>query len=83
MKKALIANQSKSEMAEKIKALQKENNELTRNIGELEEEAEEIVKREEVERERVIEDHEEFKRVAKENIAVLKIELDKVLSTKV
>ena len=83
MKKALIANQSKSEMAEKIKALQKENNELTRNIGELEEEAEEIVKREEVERERVIEEHDEFKRVAKENIAVLKIELDKVLSTKV
>ena len=83
MKKALIANQSKSEMAEKIKALQKENNELTRNIGELEEEQEEIVKRDEEERERVIEDHAEMKRVAIENIAVLKIELDKVLSTKV
>ena len=70
-------------MAEKIKALQKENNELTRNIGELEIEAEDIVKREEEQRERVIEEHAEIKRVAKENIAVLKIELDKVLSTKV
>ena len=62
MKKALIANQSKSEMAEKIKALQKENNELTRTIGELWEESEEIVRREKEERDRVIEEHTETKR---------------------
>ena len=62
MKKALIANQSKSEMAEKIKALQKENTELTRTIGELQEESEEIVRREKEERDRVIEEHTETKR---------------------
>ena len=46
-------------------------------------ETEDIVRREKEERDRVIEEHAETKRQAKENIAVLKIELDKVLATKV
>ena len=57
MKKALIADQSKSEMADRIKALEKENKELRKTIEELEDEAEEIVRKEEEERASVIEEH--------------------------
>ena len=83
MKKALIADQTKSEMADQIKALEKENKELARTIEELEIEAEEIVRKEADERVTLIENHDEDKRSTRESITVLKIELDKVLSTKV
>ena len=83
MKKALIADQSKSEMHDRIKALQKENKELGRTIEELDDESEKIVRKEAEERETLIEQHLEMKRQARETIAVLKIDLDKVLSTKV
>ena len=43
MKKALKADQAKSEMNEKIKTLKKENKELKKRIEELEEEAEELI----------------------------------------
>ena len=49
-------------MHERIKALEKENKELTRTIQELEDEAEDIVKKEEVSRSAVIEEHTEIKR---------------------
>ena len=62
MKKALIADQSKAEMADRIKALEKENNELTRTIHDLEYEAEDIVSKEEKQRAEVIEEHTEIKR---------------------
>ena len=80
MKKALIADQTKSVMHDRIKGLEKENKELTKTIQELEDESEEIVRKFDEEREAVIEEHTELKRVAKENIAVLKIDLDKVLA---
>ena len=62
MKKALIADQSKSEMADRIKALEKENKELVKLIEELDDNAEEIVRKDAEERAVVIEDHEEMKR---------------------
>ena len=49
-------------MHERIKALEKENKELTRTILDLEDEAEDIVKKEEEERSKVIEEHIEVKR---------------------
>ena len=62
MKKALIADQSKSQMNDKIKALEKENKELAKTIEELEIEAEEIVRKEEEQRTAEIETHAEMKR---------------------
>ena len=62
MKKALIADQSKSAMHDRIKALEKENKELGRTIDELEDEAEEIVRKFDEQREAVIEEHAELKR---------------------
>ena len=44
MKKALKADQAKTEMNERIKALEKENKELKKQIEELEHEAECIVR---------------------------------------
>ena len=49
-------------MHERIKALEKENKELTRTILDLEDEAEDIVKKEDEERSKVIEEHIELKR---------------------
>ena len=49
-------------MHERIKALEKENKELTRTILDLEDEAEDIVKKEEEERSKVVEEHIEVKR---------------------
>ena len=49
-------------MHERIKALEKENKELTRTIQDLEEDAEDIVRKEEDERSKVIEEHIEMKR---------------------
>ena len=44
-------------MADRIKALEKENKELRKTIEELEDEGEEIVRKEEEERASVIEEH--------------------------
>ena len=49
-------------MHERIKALEKENKELTRTTQELEEDAEDIVRKEAVLRSAVIEEHTEIKR---------------------
>ena len=62
MKKALIADQEKSAMHDRIKALEKENKELTRHIEDLEDESEEIVRKFDESREAVIEEHIELKR---------------------
>ena len=70
-------------MADRIKALEKENKELRKTIEELEDEGEEIVRKEEEERASVIEEHIATRAQYKEQITILKIELDKVLSTKV
>ena len=43
LKKALIAYQSKTDMHDKIKALKKENNELRKNIGSLEQEEADVI----------------------------------------
>ena len=82
MKKALKADQAKSEMNEKIKTLKKENKELKKRIEELEEEAEQLIQSDEEEREKNSSEHAEKRKAKKDEIAVLKIELDKILTTK-
>ena len=62
MKKALIADQTKSVMHDRIKGLEKENKELNKTILELEDESEDIVRKFDEEREAVIEEHAELKR---------------------
>ena len=47
MRKALMAEQSKSDMESRIKALEKENEELKQEIEDKEKEIEEMIKREE------------------------------------
>ena len=82
MKKALKADQAKTEMNEKIKTLKKENKELKKRIEELEAEADAQVQNDEEERERLSKEHAEKKKAKKDEVSVLKIELDKILTTK-
>lgn len=82
MKKALLADKDKTQMNDRINSLEKENRELVRLIGELEEEAETIVHNYQQNRDQVYEEHEQLKKSKREEISALKIELDKQLSTK-
>lgn len=61
MKKALVAEQSKSEMNLKIKALEKENKELGRQITYLEEKIERTQEENETERVELSKEHAEVK----------------------
>lgn len=82
LKKALIAYQSKTDMHDKIKALKKENNELRKHISSLEEQEADIIAKENAEKTRQDEDHEAEKTTYKEEIMKTKVELDKLMSTK-
>ena len=82
LKKALIAYQSKTDMHDRIKALQKENNELRKNIETLEEEEQEIIEQEEAERTREQAAFADEKKNMKDQIDAIKVELDKLMSTK-
>lgn len=82
LKKALIAYQSKTDMHDKIKALKKENNELRKTISSLEEQEADIIAKENAEKTRQDEDHETEKTTYKEEIMKTKVELDKLMSTK-
>lgn len=83
MKKALKADQAKTEMNDRIKTLKKENKELKKRIEELEAESEALVANDKEERERLSTEHAGKKKSLYDQIAVLKIELDKLLTTKV
>ena len=82
LKKALIAYQSKTDMHDRIKALQKENNELRKTIESLEQEEQEFLANEEAERTKIIEAHDAEKQTMKDEIMRTKVELDKLMSTK-
>ena len=82
LKKALIAYQTKTDMAEKIKALQKENNDLKKTIHTLEQEESDIRTQGESERSREKEAYISEKTKMKDEIMRTKVELDKLMSTK-
>ena len=82
LKKALIAYQTKTDMAEKIKALQKENNDLKKTIHALEQEESDIRTQGESERSREKEAYISEKTKMKDEIMRTKVELDKLMSTK-
>ena len=69
-------------MHDKIKALKKENNELRKRIGNLEQDEEDLIEEETAEHERQNEEHEAEKKSMKDDISRTKVELDKLMSTK-
>ena len=82
LKKALIAYQSKTDMHDKIKALKKENNELRKTIAALEEAEEDFIATEKANKEQEDEAHRAEKKGYKDEIATTKVELDKLMSSK-
>ena len=80
LKKALIAYQSKTDMHDRIKALKKENNELRKKIGSLEQNEADILANHKVQIAEEEEAHQTQRQVFKDEIAVTKVELDKVMS---
>ena len=82
LKKALIAYQSKTDMYDRIKALKKENNELRKTIGSLEQEEADIIADEQRESQKMQEDHDSEKKTMIDTIKATKVELDKLMSTK-
>ena len=82
LKKALIAYQSKTDMHDRIKSLQKENNELRKTIEALEQEETDFLADDEAERTRQMDAHNSEKQTMKDEIARTKVELDKLMSTK-
>lgn len=69
-------------MHDKIKALQKENNELRKTIESLEQEEADFLADDEAERTRLMDTHNTEKQTMKDEIARTKVELDKLMSTK-
>ena len=82
LKKALIAYQSKTDMHDKIKALKKENNDLRKAIGSLEQEEADIIADEQRESEKLLEGHNADRKIMIDTIKATKVELDKLMSTK-
>ena len=82
LKKALIAYQSKTDMHDKIKALKKENNDLRKTIGALEQEEADIIAEEQLQSEKLQESHNADKKTMIDTIKATKVELDKLMSTK-
>ena len=82
LKKALIAYQSKTDMHDKIKALKKENNDLRKTIGSLEQEEADIIAEEQLQSEKLQESHDADKKTMIDTIKATKVELDKLMSTK-
>ena len=69
-------------MHDKIKALQKENNELRKTIEALEQEEADFLAEDEAERTKMMDSHNAEKQTMKDEIARTKVELDKLMSTK-
>ena len=69
-------------MHDRIKALKKENNELRKNIAHLEQNEEDIIASENAKREAEEEAHKTKSQEYKDEIARTKVELDKLMSTK-
>ena len=82
LKKALIAYQSKTDMHDQIKALKKENNELRKNIAGLEQEEADIIAHSAAENQKLEEEHVAEKTTMIDTIKMTKVELDKLMSTK-
>ena len=82
LKKALIAYQTKTDLHDSIKALKKENNELRKHITSLEEEEADIIATEAAETAKTDEEHAAEKKVMVDEIKRTKVELDKIMSTK-
>ena len=82
LKKALIAYQTKTDMHDRIKALKKENNELRKTISGLEQEEADIIADEARESQKMQEDHDADKKGMIDIIKATKVELDKLMSTK-
>ena len=82
LKKALIAYQSKTDMHDSIKALKKENNELRKTIARLEDDEQTLIANEEEKRQSEEEAHKAKSQEYKDEIARTKVELDKLMSTK-
>ena len=82
LKKALIAYQTKTDMYDAVKALSKENNELKKKIAHLEQEEADIIAKEEEESSRIQAAHETEKKAMRDEISRTKVELDKMMSTK-
>mmetsp|Transcript_28265 Transcript_28265/g.33208 ORF Transcript_28265/g.33208 Transcript_28265/m.33208 type:complete len:103 (+) Transcript_28265:418-726(+) len=82
LKKALIAYQSKTDMHDQIKALKKENNELRKTISSLEQDEADIISNEESKRASEEEQHKTKSQEYKDDISRTKVELDKLMSTK-
>ena len=69
-------------MHDKIKALKKENNELRKTIGALEQEEADIIADEQRESQKMQESHDAEKLTMIDKIKETKVELDKLMSTK-
>ncbi len=69
-------------MHDKIKALKKENNELRKMIASLEEAEVDFIENEKMNKEREDEAHNVEKKAFKDEIATTKVELDKLMSSK-
>lgn len=69
-------------MHDKIKALKKENNELRKNIGSLEQEEADVIENSNIESQKMLEEHNAEKKIMVDTIKVTKVELDKLMSTK-
>ena len=82
MKKALAAEKDKSYMDNTTKELEKSNKELTKKIRELEFEIEQLKLDYEEERDGAKREHAATKQGYKDQVILLKLELDKILSTK-
>lgn len=69
-------------MHDKIKALKKENNELRKNISSLEQEEADIIEDENRESKKMQDAHDLEKQTMVDTIKMTKVELDKLMSTK-
>ena len=69
-------------MHDKIKALKKENNELRKTIESLENDEADITAFEDAEKKRMDEEHAAHKKEMRDAISETKVELEKIMSTK-
>ena len=80
LKKALVAYQSKTDMHDRIKALKKQNNELRNKIGGLENDEQDIITNHAHQLEEEEKNHQNTRKVFRDQIAVTKVELTKIMS---